>query len=253
MPDENIKKVSSIKRRFDDTPTIVDGTIEEGCELENTAAEGFATLIIDKEGMDEIIASIKDDELPNKLLELLTYINNKVLDYFYSKEVNTRSRVATYSDEAVINDQGMVIGTKLSSLKGKNVALCSEKSIAAYMILEHLYRVGRITRKPSMVLSTMGTEFSPKEPHAFVLMDKDGDAYPTKHMLFDVENPTKIDYGDGSENTLIGLYSLTDEEREAIETGTECTPESLYGVLRPGWQVLSEKRIYGSKKLNKTM
>ena len=36
------------------------------------------------------------------------------------------------------DEDGMIIGTRISSLKGKNIAQCSEKSIAAFIILKRL-------------------------------------------------------------------------------------------------------------------
>lgn len=253
MANEDKKSVSSIERHFDGTPTIVDSTIEEGCIFENSLMAGYGTIIIDKEFVSDILEIIKETELPKNFIELLTYINNKVIDYFYSFNLNDKSREETYANSYIVDDEGMIIGTKLSSLKGKNVALCSEKSIAVFIILETLYKSGKLSRKPSMVLSTLMTENSPREPHAFILMDKDQDNYPTKHLLYDVENHTLIEAQNGNKNKEIGIYSLTDEQHNNIINGVECTPTSLFEVMRSELHDVGDKRIYGSIKLDKSL
>ena len=49
---------------------------------------------------------------------------------------------------------------------------------------------------------------------------------------------------------LVGLYALTDEEKEDIENGYECTPTSLYEILG-NFKEISAKRVYGSKEKKK--
>ncbi len=253
MSNENIKSFNHITRHIDGRPTIIDGSIEDGCLFENSIMEGCGTIIIDKEFIEELLASINENELPTNFIELLTYINNKVIDYFYESNMIGTSRIEAYNNFSVIDDEGMIIGTKLSSLKGKNVALCSEKSIAAFIILDNLYKKGKLTRKLSMILSTLSTEQTRDEPHAFILMDREQDNYPTKYLLYDIENPTSVKDENGNRNNFIGLYSLTDEQRNDIINGSECVPTSLFELLQSGWTDVGAKRIYCSVKLNKTL
>lgn len=253
MLDENMKSVSSIKRHIDGSPTMIDGTIEEGCTFENSIMEGYGTIIIDKEFIDDIQKTINENELPGKVVGTLTYIQNKVTDYFYSSNANNMSRKSTYENYHVVDDEGMVIGTKLSSLKGKNVALCSEKSIAVFIILENLYRKGKISRKPSIILSALRTESTPNIPHAFILMDKEQDNYPTKHLLYDVENLTLLEDAKGNKTNCIGLYALTDEQYHDIINGVECTPISVFELMTSELHDVGDKRIYGASKKEKTM
>lgn len=253
MSNENIKSFNHITRHVDGSPTIIDASIKNGCLFENSIMEGYGTVIIDKEFIEELLASINENELPKKFMELLTYINNKVIDYFYGSNTKDVSRKDAYADSYVVDDKGMIIGTKLSSLKGRNVALCSEKSIAAFIILDNLYKKGKLTRKPSMVLSTLATEQTRDEPHAFILIEREQDDYPTRHLLYDIENPTLVENVNGNKNKFIGLYSLTDEQHKDIISGTECVPTSLFELLQSGWTDVGPKRIYGSVKLNKTL
>ncbi len=104
-----------------------------------------------------------------------------------------------------------------------------------------------------MVLSTLATEQTTDEPHAFILMEREQDNYPTRHLLYDIENPTPVEDGNGNKNNFIGLYSLTDEQFNNILNGIECTPTSLFELLQSGWTDVGTKRIYGSVKLNKTL
>ena len=251
MSNEIIKGICSIKRHFNDIPTIVSGTIEKGCTFENSMVEGYGTIIIDDVFFDDMLAIIKEKEIPKKFIELLTYINNCVSDYFYSSKASDESREQAYASSHVLDDEGMIIGTKLSSLKGRNVALCSEKSIAANVLLEYLYRTGILTRKPTMILSKLKTENNPSEPHAFVLLDKEQDVYPTRHLLYDVQNPTTIIDDDGNKSVYVGLYTLSDEQYDNLLKGIECTPASLFEVMNGSLHNVSEKRIYGSISLNK--
>jgi len=253
MSNENIKSFNHITRHMDGSPTIIDGSIEDGCLFENSIMEGYGTLIINKEFIEELLATINENELPKKFIAFLTYINNKVIDYFYDSNNKAVSRKDAYADSYVVDDEGMIIGTKLSSLKGRNVALCSEKSIAAFIILDNLYKKGKLTRKPSMVLSTLATKQTSDEPHAFILMEREQDDYPTRHLLYDIENPTLVEDANGNKNNFIGLYSLTDEQHNDIVRGIECVPTSLFELLQSGWTDVGTKRIYGSVKLNKTL
>ena len=253
MSNKNIKSFNHITRHVDGSPTIVDDSIEDGCLFENSIMEGYGTIIIDKEFIEELLSSINETELPNKFIELLTYINNKVIDYFYCSNNKLISRKEAYADSYVVDDEGMIIGTKLSSLKGRNVALCSEKSIAAFIILDDLYKKGKLTRKPSMVLSTLATEQTSNEPHAFIIIEKAQDDYPTRYLLYDIENPTPVEDGNGNKNNFIGIYSLTEEQHNDIINGVECIPTSLFEFLQSEWTDIGPKRIYGQVKLNKIL
>lgn len=253
MPEEISKSITSIKRHIDGTPTLIDCVIKEECTFENSIIEGYGTIIIDKKFIDEILTIINNNRLPSNLTELLMHLNRIVKDYFYSSSINNKSRIEIYDEFAVIDSEGMVTGTKISSLKGKNVALCSEKSIAVYIVLENLYKKGIITRKPKMVLSTLRTENTSNEPHAFVLIDKDDDEYPTKHLLYDIQNPTLLEDELGNRLYSLGLYSLSDEQYDNIINGFECTPISLFEVMRQDLHDVGDKRIYGSITLNKSI
>ncbi len=117
MNNENLKSLNHMTRHMDGSPTIIDGSIEDGCLFENSIMEGYGTIIIDKEFIEKLLASINENELPQKFIGLLTYINNKVNDYFYDSNNKDASRKDAYADSYVVDDEGMVIGTKLSSLK----------------------------------------------------------------------------------------------------------------------------------------
>ena len=144
----------------------------------------------------------------------------------------------------------MVIGTKISDLKGMNVALCSEKSTAAYIILKNLYDNNKITRKPSLNLSYLREELScDSNPHAFVTLSKEDVSYPAKHLLYDVENPTVLENDKKERFALVGLYALTDEEKEDIDNGYECVPTSLYEIMG-NYKEVNAKRVYGSRDGN---
>jgi hypothetical protein len=147
----------------------------------------------------------------------------------------------------VQDEDGMIIGTKLSSFKGKNVAECSEKSIAAYMILKKLLQGKKF--KPSIMLSDLrtGTEVG---PHAFIVLDNENAEYPSKHILFDVHNPAEI-VMNGEKTLTAGLYGLTDEEYSDLLEGKECSPKLLLEIFDSNYKEISEKRIYGAKSKEK--
>lgn len=249
--DSNDKIVNSIERHFNGTPTIVEGSIKEGCTFENTFIGGYGTIIVDQEFLDDIFSDINSEELSQDFIRLLTTINNKVNNYFYSNNKNQNQREEEYSNSYVLDDEGMILGTKLSSLKGKNVAKCSEKSLAAYIILEKLYNDGSLKRKPSLILSTLKTKATKEEPHAFLLIDKEDNEYPLKHMLYDIENPTELSDLRGNKLIVPGMYSLTDEEYSNIKKGISCTPKSLFENLNSEYRDIGAKRIYGGSELNK--
>ena len=247
MSNENIKSFNRITRNIDGSPTIVDASIEEGCLFDNSILRGIDTIIIDKEFIEELLASINEDELPTNLIGLLTYINIKIFNYFYSSNMRNLSRRKVYADLSVKDDEGAIMGTKLSSLKGRNVAVCSEKAIASFIILDNLYKKGKLSRKPSLVGSTLNDE-----SHVFIIIDREQADYPTKHLLYDPENCTQVEDVNGNKNNFIGIYSLTDEQHSDIISGIECSPTSLFELLQSGWTDVGAKRIYGSIKLNKT-
>jgi len=240
----------TIERLWNGFPRIVEDKIEAGCMIENTLA-CIGTIIVDEEFINEmylIADEVKDDK---SLVSLMSKIYNKIVDYFSSSIKNDKSRQQTYINNVVVDEDGLILGTKLSSLKGKNISQCSEKSIAAYIILEKLYSMGNITRKPSFVLSNMKTELSNPGPHAFVMLNKECDN-PTKHLLFDVENPTILEDTNKEKHCFVGLYSLTDEQNDNFINGQECSPISLYEYM-DDYKEISEKRVYGNIKREKSL
>lgn len=250
MPERISESITSIKRHIDGTPTLINCSIKEGCTVENSIIEGYGTIIIDKNFINEMLTITNNNRLPSNLIELLMRLNSIVNDYFYSSSTNNKSRIEIYEEFAVIDSEGMLTGTKISSLKGKNVALCSEKSIAVYILNKNLYKKGIITRKPTMILSTLRTEKTSNEPHAFVLIDKEDDEYPTKHLLYDIQNPTLLEDELGKRIHSLGLYTISDEQYNNIINGFECTPISLFEVMRQDLHDVGDKRIYGSNVLN---
>jgi hypothetical protein len=231
-------------------PTIVDGTIQENCKFKITMMGD--TMIIDKEYIDEIMSIINNNEIPKDLLNLLGFIQNVINEYFYSENGYDNSREHFYLKNVEVDENGECIGTKLSLLKGKNIAECSEKSVTAYIILDKLYRDGKIMRKPSLVVSSLSTEKIPSGPHSFVILDGKGE-YPTKYLLYDPQNKTMIEDKDGNKGYNIGVYCLTDEQRENIENGIKCTPESIYSALNMPYTIISDKLTYGSLEKEKTL
>lgn len=251
MSKEIVKDISFIERDINCTPTIIDGSIQEGCIFRNTFLADYGTIIVDKDFIDEILLIIEGNEWPSDFIELLLNIYNIVKNYFYSSTSNS-DRVNVYDEYCILDDEGRPIGTKLSSLKGKNVALCSEKSVATYIILDNLYRKGKVDHRPSMILSNLRTRNTPSEPHAFILVDKEQDSYPTRHVLYDVQNPTLIEDELGERMYTLGLYTLSDEQHNNIIKGIECTPRSLAEVMRKDMHDIGDERIYGSFTLDKS-
>jgi hypothetical protein len=231
-------------------PTIVEDEIENDCTFENSFIEGSATIIIDEEFIKEMKLIANDIEKNSQhLIQMFENVHKAVCNYFSSSEVNKKSRKETYYELTVCDENGQAIGTKISSLKGKNISMCSEKSVAAYIILEELFSRGIIARKPALVLSKLSTESKEAEPHAFVMINKESPEETFKHLLFDVENPTKVEYKNGENYTVIGLYSLTDGEYEDFLNGLGCIPKSIYEVSGE-YREISEKRIYGNNQEN---
>ena len=230
-------------------PTFFDDNIENGAIFENTL-NGLGNIVIDKDFIDEMYSIVSQIQSNDKLTRTIFDINEKVKKYFYSEEVNTLSRANIYRNNQIYDENGASLGTKLSSFKGKNVALCSEKSIAAFIILKKLYETGKIDEKPILTLSQVTTEKIQSGPHAFVLLDKECDN-PTKHLLFDIENPILLlDKNNETEIRALGLYSLTDEEYDNLKNGLSCTPKSLFEILG-NFEEISEKRTYGKVELEK--
>lgn len=246
---ESNKIVNSIERHFDGTPTIIDGKVNEGCTFENTFIGGYGTIIVDDDFMKDISKIIDYKEINNNFINVLSDINNKVNNYFYSDNKENNKREEEYSKSYVLDEEGMIIGTKLSSLKGKNVAKCSEKTLAAYIILEKMYSDGKLGRKPSLILATLEVE-NKEEPHAFLLLDKEDNKYPLKHLLYDIENPTRLSDLKGNELNAPGIYSLTDEEHKNIINGISCSPKSLFEELNSEYRDIGIKRTYSSSKKN---
>ena len=242
--------INKIEKNWNNVPTIVDQTINDNCLFENTIV-GFGILIIDTDFINDmhmIAEKLKDNK---NLLGLITAIYNEINNYFYSDNDSDKSREETYLSNCVTNEEGMIIGTKLSSLKGKNIAKCSEKSIAAYIILRKMYEMNYITRKPSLVLSYLSTDEFKNGSHAFVMLDKEICNDFTKHLLFDVENPSLIEH-DGKQEIAVGLYSLTDDEYHNLINGYECSPKSLYEFISQSYHEISGTRTYGNVDYVKT-
>lgn len=237
-----------ISRNFD-KPTIVSGDIKENCLLENTMIGGYGTAIIDKDFIQDMTKIAEDiDTSDINFICVTEIIQNKIHEYFYSKNDNNLSREEIYEEKAITDEEGMVVGTKISDLKGKNVALCSEKSTAAYIILKNLYDNNKIARKPELNLSYLREEFhDDTNPHAFVTLSKEESNYPAKYLLYDVENPSVVENDKKERLVLVGLYPLTDEEKEEIDKGYACTPTSLYEIMG-NYKEIGAKRIYGAKE-----
>ena len=75
-----------ISRNFD-KPTIVTDYIKENCLLENTMIGGYGKAIIDKDfiqDMNKIAESI--DTSNSNLISIITDLQNKIYEYFYSKD-----------------------------------------------------------------------------------------------------------------------------------------------------------------------
>ncbi len=236
-----------IARNFDGKPTIFNGSFSDGTIVENSIiGGGFGTLIIDQEFIDDILSIIDVDNLGDNFIINLTYIYNQVYNYFYSSKKNDLTREQFYDQNYICDEGGQIIGTKISSLKGQNVALCSEKSVATYIILSELYKKGLFDRQPTLVLSEMQIEDYQKEPHAFLLLDQENNKYPIKHTLYDAENPSLIENANNEQKVFIGLYSLTDEERENVANGIEFRPASTFNLINPNYHEVGYKRKYGS-------
>lgn len=247
---EDIKVKEAFYDNFVGIPTIISGVIQENCII-RISMMGDA-MIIDKKFIDEITSIVNNSEIPKDLMKLLIFIQNVINNYFYSSNGYDKSRSYFYSrpEFSEKDEEGASIGTKISLTKGKNIAECSEKAVTAYIILDKLYREGKITRKPSLVLSSLSTDNHKLGPHAFIIIDGKGE-YPTKHMLFDPENSTLIEDNSGK-SYKPGVYCLTDEQRENIMSGVECTPESVYNVFNTPYHVISDRLTYGSLKMIKT-
>ena len=235
--------MKNIERNWNDNPTIVDEDIELDCLLENDLA-GLGTLIIDKDFIDDMETIADNLSNTKDLLSLTAEINNEVRKYFHSF-IKKSEREEEYLKNSVVDENGVIIGTKASSLRGKGVAKCTEKSIAAYIILRKLYRMGLISRKPSFTMTYLKTKNSQEEAHAFLLLDKENCHDVTKHVLFDLENPTLTLNTDGTKNYFAGLYSLTDWEYNDLINGLNCTPKSLYDYIG-NYKAIDEKRTYGN-------
>ncbi len=246
---DNMKEIT---RSYSGMPTIVESEIEEGCCFNNTLFGGYGTLVIDKKFIDRMKSIANEAKDEKNFVKMLTIIKNSVEDYFYSSEKNSKSREEVYEDNVVTDDEGMIIGTNISSLKGKNVAKCSEKSIASFIVLKELNKMGIVKRKPYMVLSKLATENSDPEPHAFIMINLDEQNDATKYLLFDPENSTIVKDKSNQQIKVVGLYILNDEQYDSLMKGSVCSPISLFEFS--GWyQEVGEKRTYGNIEENKTL
>ena len=236
---------------FSGIPTIVSGILEEDSIVKISMMGD--SIIIDKKFIDEITSIVNNSEIPKDFMSLLGLVQSIINNYFYSSNGYDKSRTYFYSrnEFCETDEEGMIIGTKISHTKGKNIAACAEKAVTAYIILDKLHREGKITKKPSLVLSSLSTENLQPRPHAFIIIDGKGE-YPANHFLYDPENPTLIENNIGKRSYTLGVYCLTDEQRENIVSGVECTPESLYSAYNFPCQIISDKLTYGAIKRPKT-
>ncbi len=249
----SVDGIDEIERNITGKPTVVDSPVIEGCIINNTIMSGCASMIVDKDTVEMLLDNYDKSEMDkSKLTNMLTLINVIVQEYFYSENEEKGDRAKEYRSSLVKDKDGMIIGTKLSSLKGKNVAKCSEKSVAAYIILNTLFRKGELSRKPSLLLTKLGLKNSKQEPHACILLDKDTDNYPTKHLLFDIENPNKIINSEGKSSYIIGLYCLTDEQYKDLVMGRQCSPKHLMEEVSNN-KIVGETRIYGEDSIQKDL
>lgn len=242
--------VTHIERKPNMMPTIVDKTIKAGCLYDNTFGNDCGRIIIDNTFINDMLNLINKINVQNNFFNTLTLISNEINNYFYSScNSNTvNDRIKEYSIDVVKDEDGMIIGRNLSSMKEKNIAMCSEKSIATYIILENLYKSKVISFKPLLVSSYLFNE-----AHAFILLDNFEKEYPTKHFLFDIENPIITKDKNNKQVILIGLYSLTDEQYDAFINGKSCTPLSFYEISYPEMFCIDEKRIYGNDTVPKKL
>ena len=107
-----------IERNWNGIPTIFESAIEKDCIFENTLV-GFGSLIIDDDFINEMNLIANELSTDRNLISLLTKIYNKVCDYFNSNEFNEKSRFETYDSNVITDEDGMIIGTKISSLKDR--------------------------------------------------------------------------------------------------------------------------------------
>lgn len=238
--------IDRICRNFDNTPTIINSEILENCIFSNSIP-GLHDAVIDKDFIEDMKSIADSYQISSDFIKVLTEVNNLVNGYFFSSNSDGVSRESAYQNGVVHDEDGMAVGVNMSSLKGKNVAKCSEKSIATYFILSQLLKGKRF--KPSLVLSCLKSEGN-SGPHAFLLLDCVQNEYPLKHILFDVHNPTLINF-DGRETVFAGIYALTDEDYDCVLNGFEFTPTSLYELCYPNCNEVNKNRIYGGKSKEK--
>ena len=68
---------------------------------------GYGTAIIDKdfiEDMNKIAESI--DTSNSNLIAIITDLQNKIYEYFYSKDGSSLSREKIYDEKAIVNEDG---------------------------------------------------------------------------------------------------------------------------------------------------
>ena len=242
----------TIRRNEDYSPVVYDGLIANGCVFEKSLLGIFGTLIIDQEFINEMhkeANKIKDNYEKLGLLDALTEINNDIVSYFYNGNKKGNKKDA-FSSVLTITKEGFTFGTTLSSLKGKNVAECSERSIATYLVLQRLHEDDVINHSPTLVVSYLNDA-----PHAFLLLDKKGKNNAIKHLLWDTNNLLEMQNKETKEKIVtLGMFTLSEEERENIVKGTKCSPTPTFTVLDESWIDLGEQRTYGNAlkvKINK--
>ena len=247
-------KISYIMRDVERKPTVIDGIIEDNCRLDNSFIPGISTMIIDEEFLRDFRNYAKETEFPKNLVKCLSFISDYVFNYFSSDGKPEGTREAFYINNSVTGDDEFdLIGTKLSSLKGSGHGKCSEKSVASYIILDQLYRDGRISFKPSIVLSYISVPGRKPEPHAFLMLDNYDKEYPYTHLLFDISNPAYLEDAEGNKGLYVGLFSLDEEQHEKLISGIKCEPTALYEIVTPGVHLAGPVRTYGSLEKEKSM
>lgn len=234
--------------RYFDKPTIYNKNVEVGLKVENDML-GTGTMIVD----DLFFEAMKNISTKLEGIDNLGILANKmyqeIRSYFTSSDKNELDRRKTYSNNLEIGADGIIEGVKLSSLKGKNIAMCSEKSIAAYLILNNLYQNNFIKRKPSFMMSYLQTSTKEsKEPHAFVLLDDFENDNNFKHILFDVENLTLLENDKGEKFYQPGLYIIDDSNYDLFLNGKQIDVKSVYESNNK-YREISPKRLYGNDEL----
>lgn len=211
----------------------------------------FNDLIVDEQFIKDIESMTIEPSKPKDLLSIIYAIQTNILEYFNKIDDNqSESREDVYTSNLVIDEDGQIKGTMLSSLKGKGVAQCIEKAIVAYMCFKQLIDSYMKNWNVEMIISLMSTEDSTEQvKHAFIILKNKEKNYPSRYILYDPENYSLIHDNEKNEDRYtLGIYSLTDDDMEAIENNVACSPKSFFEVASNGrLEEIASKRIYGQK------